>query len=104
MIEFKPVTPQDKELLTSYLFPGERRDANLSIVNLCSWQFLTCSSFAVVDGLPVLRFCFDSARTYDTGRRSTGGGSCPAACPSGCGRRFAFVFLWNCARIEGIAG
>ena len=49
MIEFKPVTPQDKELLTSYLFPGERRDANLSIVNLCSWQFLTCSSFAVVD-------------------------------------------------------
>ena len=66
MIEFKPVTPRDKELLTSYFFPGERRDANLSIVNLCSWQFLTCSSFAVVDGLPVLRFCFDSARTVYT--------------------------------------
>lgn len=63
MIDFKPVTPQDKELLTSYLFPGERRDANLSMVNLCSWQFLTCSSFALVDELLVLRFCFDSDRT-----------------------------------------
>lgn len=63
MIEFKPVTPKNKELLTSFLLPGERRDANLSIVNLCSWQFLTCSSFAFVDELLVLRFCFDSDRT-----------------------------------------
>lgn len=64
MIDFKPVTPKDKELLTSFLFPGERRDANLSIVNLCSWQFLTCSSFAIVDKLLVFRFCFGNRTVY----------------------------------------
>lgn len=63
MIDFKPVTPKDKGLLTSYIFPSERQDANLSIVNLCSWQFLTCSSFSIVNELLVLRFCFDSGRT-----------------------------------------
>lgn len=66
MIDFKAVTPGDKDLLTSFIYPGERRDANLSIVNLCSWQFLTCSSFALVNDLPVLRYCFDSDRTVYT--------------------------------------
>lgn len=66
MIDFKPVTPADKELLTFYLYPGERRDANLSMVNLCSWQFLTCSSYAFIGEVPVFRFCFDSDRTVYT--------------------------------------
>lgn len=66
MIEFKPVTPKDKGLLTSYIFSGERRDSNLSFVSLCCWQFLTCSSFAIVGGQLVLRFCFDSNRTVYT--------------------------------------
>lgn len=65
MIDFKPVTLADKALLTSSILPGERRDSNLSIVNLCSWQFLTCSSYAVVDNQLVLRFCFgDKGSVY----------------------------------------
>lgn len=65
MIDFKPVMIADKELLTSYIVPGERRDSNLSIVNLCSWQFLTCSSYAVIDNQLVLRFCFgDKGAVY----------------------------------------
>ena len=63
MIDFEPVTPKDRSLLVSYIFPGERRDSNLSIVNLCSWQFLTCSSFAIIEGQLVLRFCFGKDRT-----------------------------------------
>lgn len=66
MIEFKPVTLEDKTLLTSYIYPGERRDSNLSIVNLCSWQFLTCASYAVIERQLVIRFCFGSNLTVYT--------------------------------------
>lgn len=58
MIDFKSITPEDKPLLDAYLLSGDRRDNNLSVVNLCSWQFLTCSSYAVLRGTLVLRFCF----------------------------------------------
>lgn len=63
MIEFKSVALTDRELLTSYIYPGNRRDNNLSFANLCCWQFLTCSSFAVLDNQLVLRFCFPDEKT-----------------------------------------
>lgn len=66
MIEFKAVTPEDRSLLVSYIFPGERRDSNLSIVNLCSWQYLTCSSYAIIEQQLVLRFCFENNQTVYT--------------------------------------
>lgn len=55
MIQFKPITVEDKDIITSFILPSERRDSNLSIGNLCSWQFLTLSSYALVDDLLVLR-------------------------------------------------
>lgn len=62
MINFKSVEPKDRKLLTSYIFPTQRRDSNLSVANLCSWQFLTCSSYAILDHYLVLRFCFTDNR------------------------------------------
>lgn len=66
MIEFKSIALTDKELLASYIYPGNRRDNNLSFANLCSWQFLTCSSFTILDHQLVLRFCFPDEKTVYT--------------------------------------
>lgn len=56
MIDFKKIELKDKELITSYLFMRKERDCNLSFVNLCSWQFMTQSSFAIVHDCLVVRF------------------------------------------------
>lgn len=66
MIDFKTITPADKDLLVSYTFPTNRRDRNLSIGNLCCWQFLNCSSYALLDDQLILRFCFPNYRTVYT--------------------------------------
>ncbi|MEG1737182.1 MAG: phosphatidylglycerol lysyltransferase domain-containing protein [Odoribacter sp.] len=66
MIAFKSVTPGDRELLASYIFPGDRRDSNLSVASLCCWQFLNCSSYAVCEGQLVIRFCFPDIGTVYT--------------------------------------
>lgn len=64
MIPFQSITPFDKELITSYTFPGNYRDNNLSICNLCSWQFLHQSSYAVLNGQLVIRFHFEGSAVY----------------------------------------
>lgn len=66
MIDFKTISLQDRDLLESYLLKGERRDSNLSFASLCCWQFLNCSSFAVIDGQLVIRFCFPEYNTVYT--------------------------------------
>lgn len=65
-LDFKSVTLADRELLTSFIFPEDRRDANLSFASLCCWQFLNCSSFVFVDDQLVLRFCFPGHKTVYT--------------------------------------
>ena len=59
MIDFKPIRIEDKELITTYFFACRNRDCNLSFVNLYTWQFLTNSHYAVVDGCLVVRFTLD---------------------------------------------
>lgn len=56
MTEFKPITIQDKETVTSYLLPTREQDCDLSFANLCSWHFLTESGFAILDNQLVIRF------------------------------------------------
>lgn len=56
MITFKPILPEDKELITSFTLSGEYRDNNLSICNLCSWHSLSNSSYALVNQQLVIRF------------------------------------------------
>lgn len=59
MIDFKRVVLGDKELIESYLLEWGNQDCNLSFVNLCSWQFMTDSRFAIVEGCLVFRFTLD---------------------------------------------
>lgn len=59
MIDFRPIEIDDKELITSYFRACGNRDCNLSFVNLYTWQFLTRSCYAVVDGCLVVRFTLD---------------------------------------------
>lgn len=66
MIDFKSVTLSDRKILTSFIFPTDRRDSNLSFASLCCWQFLNCSSYAVIDEQLVLRFCFPERKTVYT--------------------------------------
>ena len=56
MISFQPITPNDKELVTSYILPSGQQDCDLSFANLCSWHFMSESAFAVIDNRLILRF------------------------------------------------
>lgn len=53
---FKPITLKDKEQITSYVFPSDNQDCDLAFANLCSWQFISESSYAVVRDRLVIRF------------------------------------------------
>lgn len=56
MISFQPITPNDKDLLTSYILPSGQQDCDLSFANLCSWHFINESAYAIVNNQLVLRF------------------------------------------------
>lgn len=56
MDDFKVIGIEDKEIIEEYIIPSNERDCDLSFANLCSWQFITESSYAVMDGLLVIRF------------------------------------------------
>lgn len=102
MVEFKSVALTDRELLTSYIYPGHRRDNNLSFANLCYWQFLTCSSFAILDNQLVLRFCFPDEKTVYTlpGGEKEGEFRDPEIGSSGDGRKYSIISVWECSRYD----
>lgn len=56
MIEFKPISIEDKEDIVSYILPSDAQDCDLSFANLCSWHFLTDSSYAIIHDQLVIRF------------------------------------------------
>lgn len=56
MIQFKPITIKDKDLITSYIIPGENPDCDFSFTNLFSWHFLNNSGYAIINGHLVVRF------------------------------------------------
>lgn len=56
MNDFKPVTIHDRELITSYISISEEQDCDFSFANLCSWHFITESSYAILHDQLVIRF------------------------------------------------
>ena len=63
MLHFCPITPNDKEIITSFTFTHGSRDCDLSFSNLCSWHFNNQSSYTVIDDYLVIRFCLKENRT-----------------------------------------
>lgn len=58
-IEFKPITLNDKEVITSFTLPGDYRNCDFSFANMCSWRFLYDSEYALVEGFLVIRFLIE---------------------------------------------
>ena len=63
-ILFRPVTAADADLLRSFTMESKCMNCDLNVANLCSWQFLYHTEYAVVEGFLVLRFVLDGHVTY----------------------------------------
>ena len=61
---FKPVTIEDKEVITAYTRSSEFRNCDFAFANMCSWRFLYHTEFAVEDGFLFLRFFIKQHRVY----------------------------------------
>lgn len=62
-IPFKPITLEDKEIITSFTIPNNYQNCDFSFANMCSWRFLYNSEYAVVDDCLLIRFWIeDSSR------------------------------------------
>lgn len=55
-ISFKPITINDKDIITSFTIPSNYRNCDYSFANICSWRFLYNSEYAVIDGNLLIRF------------------------------------------------
>jgi len=59
-IPFKPITLQDKDVITSFTMPSDYRNCDFSFANMCSWCFLYNSEFAVVNDFLLIRFWIEN--------------------------------------------
>lgn len=59
-IPFRPITIEDKEIITSFTIPGNYQNCDFSFANMCSWRFLYDSVFAVVDNVLLIRFWIEN--------------------------------------------
>lgn len=64
IIPFRPVTASDADLLRSFTMESKCMNCDMNVANLCSWQFLYHTEYAVVEGFLVLRFVLDGHVTY----------------------------------------
>ncbi|MDD2436239.1 MAG: phosphatidylglycerol lysyltransferase domain-containing protein [Massilibacteroides sp.] len=56
MVSFKPITIEDREIITSYTLNSAYRNCDFSFANMCSWRFLYDSEYAIADGFLLIRF------------------------------------------------
>ena len=56
MIDFKDITLEDKDIITSYIFPNDCCNCELSFANHVSWRFQYQTKYAVVDDFLVLKY------------------------------------------------
>ena len=64
MIDFKEITLEDKEIITSYTQHSNRKNCDLSFSNLCSWRFLYHTQFAIINDFLVFRFWAENELAY----------------------------------------
>ncbi|BEH00225.1 DUF2156 domain-containing protein [Bacteroides sedimenti] len=64
MIQFKDITPKDKEAITSITMKSERKNCDLSFSNLCSWRFMFNTQFAVAEGFLIIKFHLNGKLAY----------------------------------------
>ena len=64
MLNFKPITIQDKEAITAYTRSGKYLNCDFAFSNMCSWRFLYHSEFAVDEDFLFIRFYIKHYRVY----------------------------------------
>ena len=61
-IPFRPISICDKELICGYTRQSDYRNCAFSFANICSWNFLYQTEYAVVDRMLLIRFRIDEGR------------------------------------------
>ena len=64
IIPFRPIGAADADVLRSFTMESRCMNCDMTVANLCSWQFLYHTEYAVVDGFLLLRFLLDGQVTY----------------------------------------
>lgn len=64
MIDFKQISVEDREIITSFTMNSERRNCDLSFANLCSWQFLYNTQYAVIGNYLAFKFFVNGQLAY----------------------------------------
>ena len=62
ILPFRPISPEAKAEITSFTYHCPLRNCDFSFANMCSWQFLYQSEYAIVDDFLLIRFVIDSGR------------------------------------------
>jgi hypothetical protein len=55
-MDFKPITIEDKEVITKYTYGSDFMNCDYAFSNICSWRFLYDSEFAAEDDFLFIRF------------------------------------------------
>ncbi len=56
MLSFKPITIEDKEAITAFTLQGDLPNCDYAFANMCSWNFLYESQYAIADDFLFVRF------------------------------------------------
>ena len=64
MISFKEITLEDKTIIEKYTLESQRRNCDLSFANICSWNFLYQTKYAIVNDFLVFRFYLGEQLAY----------------------------------------
>lgn len=55
-LDFKPITLDDREIITAYTLPSDYQNCDFAFANMCSWRFLYDSEYTVAEGFLLIRF------------------------------------------------
>ena len=59
MLSFKKITIEDKEAITAYTYASSYYNCDYAFANMCSWQFLYDSEYAISEDFLFIRFYID---------------------------------------------
>lgn len=63
-LSFRRITLADKEVIQGFTFTSSSHNCDLNFMNLCSWQFLYNTEYAIVGSWLVFRFYTDGHLAY----------------------------------------
>ena len=62
MLKFKPISLEDRDIITSFTLKGVYRNCDFSFANMCSWQFLYGSEYVMINNMLLIRFWLEDNR------------------------------------------